>query len=210
MNLKETIKRILREQLSPTIKRRLRATNFDELIHSAKLTSFNPDNSVEDCAKTTINKVANETFPDEDFLSDEEMDREWRDFKKFLTNKYYKELTEYFTNKKEKYDNKVPDPFTYTFIKHDNDGHGFSETFIDIDTLISKYGDWVSNLNWDEITDKLNDINYFPNNNFTGKYSSNRLLISRIKDEGNKWGYNFSIVKNVPKEYLDMETKKLK
>lgn len=211
MNLRESIRRILKEQLSPSVKRRMGASNFDELIHDAKRLFFNPNIAIEHNVLDTITKVATETFPSEEhFQSEEENEQAWVEFTNFLHKKYSEELTKYFTKKDEDYKNKVKDPFVYTFLKHDEDDSGFSKTFTDMDLLIAKYGLWLPKLDWDLVKDNVDKIEYFPNNNFTGTYSSNRMLISKAGDDGNQWGYNFSIIKSVPKEYLDMNTMKLK
>lgn len=211
MNLRESIRRIIKEQLSPSVKRRMDVVNFDELIHEAKRFLFNPNMSVENNVLKTITKVAAETFPSEEhFQSEEENEQAWVEFTNFLHKKYSEELTKYFTKKDEDYKNKVKDPFVYTFLKHDEDDSGFSKTFEDMDLLIAKYGLWLPKLDWDLVKDNVDKIEYFPNNNFTGTYSSNRMLISKAGDDGNQWGYNFSIIKSVPKEYLDMNTMKLK
>lgn len=83
--------------------------------------------------------------------------------------------------------------FTYTF-KKDNKGSGFSESFKTMDDLIKKYGDWVS-VDWDDIKDKVEKINEFPDDLFTGKHASRPLQIAKIGDPGNRWGYNFYIIK---------------
>ncbi len=92
---------------------------------------------------------------------------------------------------------KVPkvDQFEYTFKKWHEDGSGFSSSFDSLEELIKKYGDWV-NVDWDEIKSKVDKINHFPNDSFTGWYESYPLLIKSKKDEDNDWGYNFSIIKS--------------
>lgn len=211
MNLRESIRRIIKEQLSPSVKRRMQDFDLDELVRWAKQLSFNPKNTVDSNVKSTIRKVAVEAFPDEKhFSSEDEHENQWAHFIVVLEHKYYNELTEYFTNKKEEYENRAPEPFIYSLVKHDENGRGFSETFTDMDKLISKFGDWLPKLDWSEVKDMVNKIDYFPKNNFTGTYSSNRMLISKSGNDGNRWGYNFSIIKSVPEKYLDMNTKKLK
>lgn len=83
--------------------------------------------------------------------------------------------------------------FKYVF-KKDNNGSGFSESFNSIDELIDKYGTWIE-VDWDEIKNKMESINSFPDSNFNGSYSSQRVLIKKAGEDGNKWGYNFYITK---------------
>jgi hypothetical protein len=95
----------------------------------------------------------------------------------------------------------------YIFVKHDkpyyNSGwRGFAEGFDSFDDMITKYGNWID-VDWVEVKQKLDNIKDFPENTFTGRYNSAPLRISRTGDEGNTWGYNFSVVKSIPKENLD-------
>ena len=209
--MRDLIKKILREELSPNVKRRMNVFDMDELINWKKQISFVPSFTVQDCVNNTIRKVASEIYPDESSFPDEkEYESSWDNMIDVLRKKYSDELTEYFTKKKEEYENRIEDPFTYTFVKHDEKNAGFSQSFRNFQLLVAQFGDWISKLDWSKVKDQLDKIDYFPNPTFTDKYNSNRMLISKAGDEGNNWGYNFSIVKSVPKEYLDPKTKKLK
>jgi hypothetical protein len=64
--------------------------------------------------------------------------------------------------------------------------------------MITKYGNYVD-VDWDEIKNKLDNINDYPENTFSNTMNSRPLRISNIGDEGNDWGYNFSIVKKIQK-----------
>lgn len=85
------------------------------------------------------------------------------------------------------------DVYNYTF-KKDINGLGFSQTFKDMDSLIDKFYTWVV-VDWNEIKEKIEKIDNFPNNMFTGWHDSNRVLIKSVDDEDNDWGYNFYIIK---------------
>jgi hypothetical protein len=85
------------------------------------------------------------------------------------------------------------DEFKYVFIK-DYNGKGFSESFKTMDELIKKRGHWLD-VDWKSIKNKIDNINSFPNNTFTGWYGSNRILIKKAGEDGNNWGYNFYIQK---------------
>jgi hypothetical protein len=67
--------------------------------------------------------------------------------------------------------------------------------------MITKYGDWVD-VDWDEVKKKLDNINEYPEDTFSRTMNSRPLRISSIGDEGNTWGYNFSIIKSMPKDRL--------
>ena len=86
------------------------------------------------------------------------------------------------------------DIFRYIFIK-DINGQGFSEGFDTMDELIDKYGDWVD-VDWNDIKKIIDNIKTFNDNTFTGWYNSNRILIKKAGEDGNKWGYNFFIQKS--------------
>ena len=209
--MRELIKKILREELSPNVKRRLNALDMDKLVNLKKQISFNPRMSVDYNVKNTIRKIAGEIYPTHNtFSTDQEYETSWDILIDFLEEKYSDELTEYFTKRKEEYENTPPKPFTYTFVKHDENNAGFSQSFPNLESLVYQMGDYLPILDWYEVKDKLDKIDYFPNNNFTGTYGSNRMLISREGDKGNNWGYSFSIIKSVPEEYIDKNTKKLK
>ena len=95
----------------------------------------------------------------------------------------------------------------YIFVKHDkpysNSGwRGFADGFDSFDEMITKYGDWVD-VDWDEVKKKLDNINYYPESTFTNTMNSRPLKISSAGDEGNTWGYNFSIIKQIPKDNVD-------
>jgi hypothetical protein len=68
--------------------------------------------------------------------------------------------------------------------------------------MLTKYGDYVD-VDWDEIKNKLDKINDYPEPTFANTMNSRPLRISSIGDEGNYWGYNFSIIKQIPKDNLD-------
>jgi hypothetical protein len=67
--------------------------------------------------------------------------------------------------------------------------------------MITKYGHWVD-VDWDEVKNKLDGINEYPEDTFSGTINSRPLRILSIGDEGNTWGYNFSIIKSMPKNRL--------
>jgi len=95
----------------------------------------------------------------------------------------------------------------YIFVKHDKPYYdrgwkGFAEGFNSFNDLITRYGDWVD-VDWDEVKRKLDTINDYPEDKFTGSMNSRPLRISNIGDEGNEWGYHFSIIKQIPEDMIN-------
>jgi len=126
----------------------------------------------------------------------------WDEIKSYLNNKYGEELKQYFEKRQKDADQEKGD-IKYVFVKHDKSYYdrgwrGFAKTFDSFSDLLTEYGDWVD-VDWDEIKNKLDKINDYPENKFDGTIDSRPLRISNIGDEGNDWGYNFSIVKKIQK-----------
>jgi hypothetical protein len=71
--------------------------------------------------------------------------------------------------------------------------------------MITKYGSWV-NVDWDEVKKKLDDINEYPPSIYQDRQYSRPLAISKIGDDGNKWGYNFSVIKSIPNNTKSFQT----
>ena len=197
MNLQENIYRIkevmgLQESTIPNeLKRRIDLTEIKKLINQHKLSSFNPDKRIVSSVVATCNKVADELIR---FTDDEEYVRIFDLFKKYLYDLYGQELTEYFKKRKEEYENREPSDVRYIFNK-DNQGRGFSAEFSYFNDLLNKYGNWID-VDWDEIKNKLDKIDYYPEDTFSGWRNSRPLRISSIGDKGNTWGYNFFIIKS--------------
>jgi hypothetical protein len=197
MNLQENIQRIkevmrLEESTIPNeLKRRIDLTRVEKLINQHKLSSFNPDKRIVSSVVATCNKVVDELIR---FTDDEEYVRIFDLFKKYLYDLYGKELTEYFEKRKEEYENREPSDVRYILNK-DNQGRGFSKEFSYFNDLLNKHGNWID-VDWDEIKNKLDKIDYYPEDTFSGWRNSRPLRISSIGDEGNNWGYNFFIIKS--------------
>jgi hypothetical protein len=198
MNLQENIDRIkevmgLEESTIPIeLKRRIDLTRVEKLINQHKLSSFKPDKRIVSSIVDTCAKVAEELLlPNDD---DDEYDRQYNIVKNSLFNLYEKELTEYFEKRKEEYENREPSDVRYIF-KKDYKGSGFSRGFSYFNDLLNDFGNWI-NVDWNEIKNKLDKINDYPEDTFTGWRNSYPLRISSAGDEGNKWGYNFFIIKS--------------
>jgi hypothetical protein len=197
MNLQENIQRIkevmrLEESTIPNeLKRRIDLTRVEKLINQHKLSSFKPDKRIVSSVVATCKKVADELMR---FISDEDYVKVYDVLKNFIYNSYRQELTEFFEKRKEEYENREPSDVKYIFIK-DNQGSGFSKEFSYFNDLLNKHGDWID-VDWDEIKNKLDKIDYYPEDTFLGWHNSRPLRISSIGDKGNDWGHNFFIIKS--------------
>ncbi len=206
--MKDLIRRILREELTPSIRRRLKFGDIDKLLNQYKIGNFKKNQPIEDSITTTIRQVLYAVMPHEFEDDDIEYYKVWDEIKEYIKDNYTEELTQYFEKRQRdaEEEEKNSKGETYVFVKHDKpygnrDWRGFAEGFNSFDEMITKYGDWVD-VDWDEVKNKLNSINEYPEDTFSGTMNSRPLRIKSIGDEGNTWGYNFSIIKSMPKDRL--------
>jgi hypothetical protein len=210
MSQKETIRRILREELTNPIRRRIDFSKIDSIIKKHRIGSFQKEEPTElsTAITRTIHKAMYDIMPREFEDYGDEYHKVWDEIKQYLKDKYGEELRQYFEKRRRDADeDKNPLGIKYIFVKHDkpysNSGwRGFADGFDSFDEMITKYGDWVD-VDWDEVKKKLDNINYYPESTFTNTMNSRPLKISSAGDEGNTWGYNFSIIKQIPKDNVD-------
>jgi len=209
MKLQETIKKILREEINSQLRRRLNFGEIDTLINRIKIGKFKKDNPIEDSIDATIQIAIYDIMPREyDNLTTVEYFKIWDGIKEYLKNRYTEELRQYFEKRqRDAEEDKNPLGIKYIFVKHDkpyyNSGwRGFAEGFDSFSDMITQYGNWID-VDWDEIKKKLDNINDYPDNTFTGRHKSRPLKLLNIGEEGNRWGYNFSVVKTIPSENLN-------
>ena len=183
--------------------------NMNDFVKKLRIINFKKDQPIKNSVIETVRAVALELMGNKlDELSDEEYWEEYDKLKKFINDLFEKELTEYFEKRKKEYDeDKNLLGVRYIFVKHDKPYYvsgwrGFTEGFNSFDDMITKYGNWID-VDWDEVKHKLDTIKDFPEPTFTGRYNSRPLRISSVGDEGNDWGYNFSIIKSIPTENLN-------
>ena len=216
MNLQETIRRILREELTPSVRRRINFNDIERIIDNRKIEKFLKNQDIEKSVHNTIHSVMYDVMPTEFEDYGDEYHKVWDEIKMYLRNNYTEQLTQYFKKRQRDVDeDKNPLGIKYVFIKHDkpyntsSGWRGFADGFDSFDDMITKYGNYVD-VDWDDIKKKLDNINDYPVPTFTNTMNSRPLKISSIGDEGNNWGYNFSIIKQVPKNNVDVDTNKIK
>ena len=205
--MRDLIKKILREELTPSVKRRLNFNDIERIIDNRKIEKFLKNQDIEKSVHNTIHSVMYDVMPTEFEDYGDEYHKVWDEIKEFLRNNYAEKLTQYFEKRqRDADDEKNPLGIKYIFVKHDkpyyNSGwRGFADGFDSFDDMITKYGNWVD-VDWDEIKNKLDNIKDYPEPTYANTMNSRPLRISSIGDEGNTWGYNFSIIKSMPKDRL--------
>ncbi len=209
-NMKDLIRKILKEELTPSIKRRIDFSNIDSIIKKHRIGAFQKEEPTElDMATLrTIHKAMYDIMPREFEEYGDDYHKAWDEIKQYVNDNYGEELRQYFEKRRRDVDeDKNPLGIKYIFVKHDkpyyNSGwRGFADGFDSFDEMLTKYGDYVD-VDWDEIKNKLDKINDYPEPTFANTMNSRPLRISSIGDDGNYWGYNFSIIKQIPKDNLD-------
>jgi hypothetical protein len=97
MNLQQTIKRILREELNSSVRRRLNFDKIDKVINSKKIGNYKKNEPIENSIVATIHMTMYEIMPreydDEDTV---EYYKVWDAIKAYLNDKYSEELRQYF------------------------------------------------------------------------------------------------------------------
>jgi hypothetical protein len=208
MNLQESIKRILREEFNQSIRRRVKFGEIDKFVKRNMVSNFKKDEPIEYSINSTINDVVNEAMFGVFVDDDADYHKLRNELRSFIKEKYTDDLRQYFERRQKEVDQENNEmDFKYIFVKHDKpymqgNWRGFQEGFDSFDDMITKYGGWID-VDWDEVKQKLDSIKNFPENTFTGRYNSAPLSISKVGDEGNTWGYNFSVIKSIPKENVD-------
>jgi len=208
--MKDLIRKILREELTNPIRRRIDFSKIDSIIKKHRTGSFQKNEPTElgTAINRTIHKAMYDIMPREFEEYEDDYHKAWDEIKQYLNDNYGEELRQYFEKRRRNVDeDKNPLGIKYIFVKHDkpyyNSGwRGFADGFDSFDEMLTKYGDYVD-VDWDEIKNKLDKINDYPEPTFANTMNSRPLRISSIGDDGNGWGYNFSIIKQIPKDNVD-------
>lgn len=199
----------LNESVPLFIRRRI---NFDKdyikkLIDMEKKMKFNPVRDVQSNVGNTIFEVAYLLSPsvpeyETSGIDEEDFDSIVNFWKRYLHQNYGDYLTDFFEKEIEKYQKREPSNVKYIFIKHDaplnGKWKGFSESYDYFDDLVYRRGDWID-VDWDEIEKKLDNIDKYYDDGFDGRKKSAPILLKKIDEPGNDWGYNFSIMKSIKK-----------
>ena len=209
METKDLIKKVLKEEISSLLRRRLNFGKIDSILKKIKVQTFRKDEPTENSIIATIQRALYDIMP-EGFEEDaEDYFKVWDEIKDYLKDNYTDELREYFEKRKKDAEEEKENSRgeKYIFVKHDKPYYvrgwsGFADGFNSFDEMITKYGHYVD-VDWDEIKNKLDKINDYPEPTFSNTMNSRPLRISSIGDEGNNWGYNFSIIKQIPKNNID-------
>jgi len=209
METKDLIKKVLKEEISSLLRRRLNFGKIDSILKNIKVQAFRKDEPIENSINATIQRALYDLMPEGFDDDDEEYFKVWDEIKDYLKDNYTDELREYFEKRKKdaEADKKNSRGEKYIFAKHDKPygslgWSGFADGFNSFDEMITKYGHWVD-VDWDEVKQKLDKINTYPVNTFTYYMESNPLRIKSIGEEGNDWGYNFSIIKQIPRDKIE-------
>jgi len=189
--LKETIKRILKEetQLPVSLRRRFRGGDqsiLNRMKQYATSQMFGyPRLDRRSIVMNTAKSIFWEMTYDFDMesLSDEEADKYESIAGEYIFNQYGQEVLDYISNLYNEND-KDYDEYRYLFYKHSEryGGTGFTQGFETWYQLLEKYASWLP-IDWSDIKSTLNNMK-----------SGGTLLISKPGDDGNTWGYYFSII----------------
>ena len=194
---------VITEDLDKSIIRRIDFAQMDNLVKELKNEVIDYDGvyTFETMAYALSRKVANELLSEKE-LRKFDNQQVFDELVKSINDIYGKELKAYFLDQIVKHREELEKKINYVFVKHDkpyyDKWHGFSEGFNSFVSLVSKFGDWVKGVDLDEIKRKLDNIDYYPENTFTGYYESRPVMVLSKYDDLNNSGYYFSIVKRVP------------
>lgn len=199
---------VITEDLDKDIKRRIDFAQMDNLVKELKNEVIDYDGvyTFETMAYALSRKVANELLSEKE-LRKFDNQQVFDELVKSINDIYGKELKAYFLDQIVKHREELEKKINYVFVKHDKPYYdkwqGFSEGFNSFVSLVSKFGDWVKGVDLDEIKRKLDNIDYYPENTFTGYYESRPVMVLSKYDDLNNSGYYFSIVKRVPEGLMD-------
>ena len=208
METKDLIKKVLKEEISSLLRRRINFSNIENILKKIRVGVFRKDEPTENSVLATIQRALYDIMPEGFEDDDEEYFKVWDEIKQYLKDTYSDELTQYFEKRqRDAEEDTNPLGIKYVFVKHDKPYYvsgwsGFADGFKSFDEMITKYGNYVD-VDWDEIKKKLDNINDYPEPTYADTMNSRPLRISSIGDEGNNWGYNFSVIKQIPKKNID-------
>jgi len=189
MRIRETIKRVLKEEIDLPLflKRRMNITK-DKIVNHLRqfaMGAWDPYKRMEEIVGRACNDTAYEILDSTHMAVDDETYYEIEArLTKYLRDKYEEEIKEFIQQQFSESGNEKDN--VYTFWKHAerNGGNGFKDSFSIWNGLLKKYGGWFPNLDWNYLKDTLD---LMPDNK--------PLLIAEPGDEYNTMGYYFSLIK---------------
>lgn len=188
MNLKEHIRKVLREEINP-LSSALRRVNFsnERIEHFLKVFSLRFHKNEKDI-ESLINKVCNFASyeliePGLLHMSDEDADKAVKELSNKLKNEYSPFIETYVAELIESDDDE-----TYCFRKH-SDKHmdmktnrGFGECVQGWNNFMYNYGSWFPDLDWNQIKEKISS-------------EPNKYLLIKNPLENHPYEYYFSVLK---------------
>ena len=193
MNLKDTIRKILKEEveLPATIRRRIKMSE-DEIVNYLRkfaIKLFDPNKKIEAIVGKACTDTAYEILDSTHTHIDDETFHSLLDnLYRYLKNKYGEEIKEFIKNF---YNPNGNEKGTGYFLRKHSDkdgnsgrGGGFSHGFSTWNRLLSEYGSWFPSLDWVDIKNTLDSMP-----------DRQQLLIATPDDKFNSTGYYFSLVK---------------
>ena len=181
MNLEQTIKRILMEEinsssLSPYIKRRVDLS--DEKIKKVLKTEILTDKDINADDEFRLNKIIDNTTGELlNWVNQEEYDDNYDSVYQYIKNNYSDFILQYF---REIF--KDDEEAKFCFIKHSEryGGRGFTDCFGSWFSFLNGYGSWLPNVDWNKVKEELK--------------TKDRILLARPL-EGHIYEYYFSVLK---------------
>lgn len=188
MSLRDTIKKILKEEskIPVSLRRRLNYLDDEKILSQLKKNSLTRNPSIEESIKNGFLNVAHDIVPYDEDMDEDELIEYVMKIEEYLLEKYYKIVKDYLQkvfNSKDM----IPDGNRYVFWKHSepSGGNGFSEGYDNWEEFIRHKGSWFP-IDWWEVKSKLDEIP-------EGK--EGKVTIKKPGDKDNIYNYYFSVIK---------------
>ena len=121
--MRDLIKKILREELTPSVKRRIDFNNIDSIIKKHRIGSFQKEEPTELGMATnrTIHKAMYDIMPREFEDYGDDYHKVWDEIKQYLNDNYGEELRQYFEKRQRDVEDEEKNApgVKYIFVKHD-------------------------------------------------------------------------------------------
>ena len=177
MSLKQTIRRILREELNSYVRRRVDISD-EHIKKLIKKGILSHSNFLKQNDEVVIEFVSDFTTQELlQWFNQEEYDEYYDSVRDYIKENYSDFMLEYFHETF-----KENDDSTYCFIKHSEryGGRGFTECFGSWHSFLNRFGSWLPDVDWNKVQEKLK--------------TENKILLARPL-EGHIYEYFFSVLK---------------